>query len=141
MANKIHYKVVGDIGDYDGCSFDGIVQTIDTSDFVLFADALDHAKDCVRERISEVKKRETPTPDYLEELSCHLEAMCESEDWEDYTFHVSQPFVSINDKQVNLAEVAGRILCQQHIDAGGKLKESHMKRWEAAKSLKTGSGI
>ena len=122
-TDKVYYRVVED--QWDEGPIDVIVQTTDPTD-EDFDEACDHCLASIQQRIDEATEEKDGA--YLEKLQEKL-GDTEAADWEDYTSSMVQPEIMVNGELVNIAEVTGRIVVQEYLNAGGKLDEYGKKSW------------
>ena len=135
MGN-IYFRVVeDDFSDEDGQNWmvEVVIQTTAPSDFKSFEDAVEECIDRIQERIDNEEDKEEPDHGYLEKLQEKL-GDSNVEDWEEYTFSIPQPEVSVKGKLVNVAEVAGRAKCERYLKSGGELTEFDRHRLESTTS-------
>ncbi len=133
---KVYFRVVeDDLSDEEGQNWmvDVVIQTTDPSDFKNFEDAIEECTDRIQARIDLEEDKEEPDEGYLEKLQ---EKFGDSNvgDWEEYTFSIPQPEVSVKGKLVNVAEVTGRAKCERYLKSGGELTEFDRHRLESTTS-------
>ncbi|MFO0892988.1 MAG: hypothetical protein U0790_28110 [Isosphaeraceae bacterium] len=126
--------VEDDFSEQDGQDWmvDVVIQTTDPSDFEGFEEAIEECIDRIQERIDNEEDKDEPDEDYLKKLREKLDDSNVS-DWEEYTYSIPQPSVTIEGEGVNVAEVAGRARCEQYIAAGGVLSDVGRERLESTR--------